>query len=144
MKELIESVEAFKLLLAFLATAEHAGGTYNEVETFFDLACGHGLVGVLVAYAFPSRRVVACDRVRRRAFDVYVRAFGAFVAAEDAGTPPPFSHVVEGSPSDETPDASGMGTMPGDAAAATATASRARADAAARAHRRGASDAVVA
>ena len=110
-KELIESVEAFKLLLAFLATAEHAGGTYNEVETFFDLACGHGLVGVLVAYAFPSRRVVACDRVRRRAFDVYVRAFGAFVAAEDAGTPPPFSHVVEGSPSDETPDASGMGTM---------------------------------
>jgi hypothetical protein len=143
-KELIESVEAFKLLLAFLATAEHAGGTYNEVETFFDLACGHGLVGVLVAYAFPSRRVVACDRVRRRAFDVYVRAFGAFVAAEDAGTPPPFSHVVEGSPSDETPDASGMGTMPGDAAAATATASRARADAAARAHRRGASDAVVA
>ena len=84
-KELVESVEAFRLIVAYLAAAERA----REVRTFFDLACGHGLVGVLLAWAFPDRRVVACDWKRRGAFDAYARAFGAFAAADDAGVPLP-------------------------------------------------------
>ena len=50
-KEIIESIEAFKLIVAFLATAEN----HREINGFFDLACGHGLVGVLLAYAYPGR-----------------------------------------------------------------------------------------
>jgi hypothetical protein len=84
-KELVESVEAFRLIVAYLAAAERT----REVRAFFDLACGHGLVGVLLAWAFPDRRVVACDWKRRGAFDAYARAFGAFAAADDAGVPLP-------------------------------------------------------
>jgi precorrin-6B methylase 2 len=82
---LIESVEAFKLVVAYLSTVEN----HREVTTFFDLACGHGLVGVMLAYAYPERRVMACDRTRRPSFDVFVRAFGAFASAEAAGEPAP-------------------------------------------------------
>ena len=78
-KELVESVEAFKHARAFLAEAEsHRGGLV--IKTCFDMACGHGLVGVLFAYAFPEkaaraatsppagvRRVRACSARSRRA-----------------------------------------------------------------------------
>ena len=53
-KELIESIEAFKLVVSYLATVEY----HREVTSFFDLACGHGLVGVMLAYAYPHRRVM--------------------------------------------------------------------------------------
>jgi hypothetical protein len=53
---------------------------YIKINAFFDLACGHGFVGVLLAYAYPERKVMACDRFRRPAFDIFVRAFGAFAA----------------------------------------------------------------
>ena len=46
---------------------------------------GTGSWGVALAYAFPNKRVVACDRVRREALDVYLRAFGAFADAEASG-----------------------------------------------------------
>ena len=83
-KELVESVEAFRLIVAYLAAAERA----REVRTFFDLACGHGLVGVLLAWAFPDQewwRAIGNEG----AFDAYARAFGAFAAADDAGVPLP-------------------------------------------------------
>jgi hypothetical protein len=89
-KELFETVEAFKLVHAFLAamerrTTEDSAGDEKKIGTVFDLACGHGLLGVALAYAFPNKRVVACDRVRREALDVYLRAFGAFADAEASG-----------------------------------------------------------
>ena len=89
-KELFETFEAFKLVHAFLAamerrTTEDSAGDAKKIETVFDLACGHGLLGVALAYAFPNKRVVACDRVRREALDVYLRAFGAFADAEASG-----------------------------------------------------------
>ena len=90
-KELFETVEAFKLVHAFLAamerrtTEEDSAGDAKKIGTVFDLACGHGLLGVALAYAFPNKRVVACDRVRREALDVYLRAFGAFADAEASG-----------------------------------------------------------
>jgi SAM-dependent methyltransferase len=42
-----------------------------------DLACGHGLAGVLLAYRFGDIPVVCLDRVRRACFDTYVEAFEA-------------------------------------------------------------------
>jgi hypothetical protein len=83
-KELVESVEAFKHALAFLAEAEsHRGGLV--IKTCFDMACGHGLVGVLFAYAFPEKTARACDWARRPAFDAYARVFGALAACEAKG-----------------------------------------------------------
>ena len=82
-KELVESVEAFRNALAFLAEAETKGG--RAVETCFDMACGHGLVGVLIAYAFPEKTVRACDWTRRPAFEAYARVFGAFASLESKG-----------------------------------------------------------
>lgn len=83
-KELVESVEAFKHALAFLAEAEsHKGGLV--IKTCFDMACGHGLVGVLFAYAFPEKTARACDWARRPAFDAYARVFGALAACEAKG-----------------------------------------------------------
>lgn len=84
-KELIESAEAFKLIAAYLSTVERR----HRVDSFFDLACGHGLVAVMLAYAYPERKVMACDRFRRPVFDIFARALGAFAAAEAAGTPMP-------------------------------------------------------
>jgi SAM-dependent methyltransferase len=71
-KELLESVEAFALVLAFLNSAESMGGQY---EKFFDLACGHGLVGIMIAYAFPNRTVRSFDHARRESFYAFARAF---------------------------------------------------------------------
>ena len=82
-KELVESVEAFRNALAFLAEAETKGE--RAVDTFFDMACGHGLVGVLIAYAFPEKTVRACDWTRRPAFEAYARVFGAFASLEQRG-----------------------------------------------------------
>lgn len=82
-KELVESVEAFRNALAFLAEAETRGA--RTVRTVFDLACGHGLVGVLFAYAFPEREVRACDWTKRPAFEAYARVFGALSRREAEG-----------------------------------------------------------
>jgi hypothetical protein len=47
------------------------GGT----DVVWDLACGHGLVGLLLAYRFPDLRVVGIDRERRPAYAAYVQAW---------------------------------------------------------------------
>ena len=83
-KELVESVEAFRHALAFLAEAEGDRGG-RVIHTCFDMACGHGLVGVLFAYAFPEKTARACDWARRPAFDAYARVFGALAACEAKG-----------------------------------------------------------
>jgi hypothetical protein len=83
-KELVESVEAFRHALAFLAEAEGDRGG-RVINTCFDMACGHGLVGVLFAYAFPEKTARACDWARRPAFDAYARVFGALAACEAKG-----------------------------------------------------------
>ena len=82
-KELVESVEAFRNALAFLAEAETRGE--RAVDVIFDAACGHGLVGVLFAYAFPEREVRACDWKKRPAFEAYARVFGALARREAEG-----------------------------------------------------------
>ena len=56
--------------------------TYNPtVSRVVDVACGHGLVGLLLAYRFPSIQVVGIDRVQRPAYAAYVDAWQAAHAA---------------------------------------------------------------
>ncbi|ABO98254.1 predicted protein [Ostreococcus lucimarinus CCE9901] len=78
-KELIESIECFNVILGHLNSAEStAGRSMDDVrvyDTFFDLACGHGLVGVLLAYAFPTRTVRSFDHTKRAAFFAFCHAF---------------------------------------------------------------------
>eukprot|EP01063_Lacrimia_lanifica_P017999 TRINITY_DN24980_c0_g1_i1.p1 TRINITY_DN24980_c0_g1~~TRINITY_DN24980_c0_g1_i1.p1 ORF type:complete len:414 (+),score=129.05 TRINITY_DN24980_c0_g1_i1:65-1243(+) len=96
LKELIESVEAFLLIVCYLNTAESADK--KHIDTFYDLACGHGLVGVLLAYAFPTRTVVACDRAEREAFTLFNYVFQKMrerQASSDKWTPESIDWVAE-------------------------------------------------
>jgi len=78
-KELMESIECFNLILGHLNSAESTAGRSTDdvrvYDTFFDLACGHGLVGVLLAYAFPTRTVRSFDHAKRAAFFAFCHAF---------------------------------------------------------------------
>jgi len=67
-KELFETVEAYKRIGQAIYEQWRAG----HVETIYDFACGHGLLGILLAYRFPKLRVVCVDLERRPAFDHYL------------------------------------------------------------------------
>ena len=71
-KELLESVEAYAVAEAFISGCAVRG---RPTHTIADVACGHGMVGVLLAYRFPHSSVVCCDLARRPAFDAMVDAF---------------------------------------------------------------------
>ena len=49
----------------------------SSISTVYDMACGHGLFGILMAYRFQRVKVVCVDRQRRPAFDSVVEAFEA-------------------------------------------------------------------
>ena len=94
-KELVETMEVAMIT----GDAIHASLARDpaRVTTVYDLACGHGLLGCLLAYRFPRLDVVCVDTERRPCFDTYV---GAFQAAGEtaAGESVPLSNVtfVEG------------------------------------------------
>ena len=71
-KELIESVEAYAVAETFISGCAARG---RPTTTIADVACGHGMVGLLLAYRFPHSKVVCCDLARRPAFDAMVDAF---------------------------------------------------------------------
>lgn len=73
-KELFESIEAFIVISKFIVMAKAMG---HNVDRIFDVACGHGLVGILLAYRFPAAEVVCIDRERRSAFNNFYAAWGA-------------------------------------------------------------------
>ena len=66
-KELFETVEVVK----------HAGNHIyqQKPDTVYDLACGHGLGGVLLGYRFPNINVWCVDRQQRPCFASYMNAF---------------------------------------------------------------------
>lgn len=70
-KELLETFEAYYDVAAFA----HDAGKGKPIDTIFDLACGHGMLGVLLAYRFPQRQVVCVDLVKRPIFEALVGAF---------------------------------------------------------------------
>ena len=91
-KELLESCEIAALVERALRSRRGAP------STIYDVACGHGLVGLLLAHRLPATRVVSIDRKRRPAFD-------AWSAALDASANVQFRHgdfqeLVDGSSTD--------------------------------------------
>jgi len=70
-KELFESFEAFKLLENFIVAAKK----HRQIDRIYDVACGHGLVGMLLAYRFPAMQVVAVDVAVRPALAAWQAAF---------------------------------------------------------------------
>ena len=81
LKELLESCEAF--LHAERAALAAGAGDEDAARPILDLACGHGLVGALLAYRFPDRPVLAVDRAQRPAQAAWSHALG------DGGAPLP-------------------------------------------------------
>lgn len=69
-KELFETIEAYR----HIGQAIYEQWREGRVETIHEFACGHGLLGLLLAYRFSSARVVCVDRERRPAFDHYLDA----------------------------------------------------------------------
>lgn len=87
-KELLENLEAYREIAAFA----HDAGKRKPLETIYDMACGHGLLGLLLAYRFPQVNVVCVDTSRRPIFDALVQGFrqhGVALGAE----PEPLSNL---------------------------------------------------
>ena len=81
-KELCETLESVTLIgadiNALLSKDNDPTGTRKRSMTIFDLACGHGLGGMLLAYRFPSIRVICIDKEKRRCWNSYREAFEKF------------------------------------------------------------------
>jgi hypothetical protein len=75
-KELFETVEAYKLI----GQAIYEQWRMGIIETIYDFACGHGLLGILLAHRFPKLRIVCVDLNRRPAFDHYLEVYRALGA----------------------------------------------------------------
>ena len=69
-KELFETIEACHITANYLA--ELLKSREHPIKTVFDVACGHGLLGVLIAYRFPKIQVVCVDKQQREAYTNYV------------------------------------------------------------------------
>jgi len=67
-KELFETMEAYKRIGQAVYEQWRAG----NVETVYDFACGHGLLGILLAHRFSRLQVVCVDLQRRPAFGHYI------------------------------------------------------------------------
>jgi hypothetical protein len=80
-KELFETVESFKHIykqVAMLrARADELQRPQDALEHIFDLACGHGLLGVLLAHALPRVRVTCVDLQPRPTWTQYHAAFSS-------------------------------------------------------------------
>ena len=71
-KEILESLEVFQHIEKLL---RRRGNTnYGNI---YDVGCGHGLVGMLCAAAYPHIRVQCIDRVPRESFQAQRTAFEA-------------------------------------------------------------------
>jgi hypothetical protein len=84
-KELFETVDTFVLVvrqISMLRADARAAGAVEGAPSdgmvichIYDLACGHGLLGVLLARRFADIEVICVDLVRRDGFDHYRDGF---------------------------------------------------------------------
>lgn len=81
-KELCETLESVTLIgadiNALLSKEKDPTGNRKCFMTIYDLACGHGLGGMLLAYRFPSIKVVCIDKEERPCWATYREAFEMF------------------------------------------------------------------
>lgn len=79
-KELFETVEVWKKVVAHLQRCNEVRRALGSalISHIYDIASGHGLLSVLLAYRFPHVTVVAVDREQRPGFARYVAAVDAF------------------------------------------------------------------
>ena len=61
-------------------------------DAVYDVACGHGLVGLLVAYRYPKINLVSIDRERRPAFKAWSTAMQS-VKSRRVGLDAPSQHA---------------------------------------------------
>lgn len=83
-KEIFETVEVWKKVVSHLQRCNETRKSQNleAVSRIYDIASGHGLLAVLLAYRFPQVQVVAVDREKRMGFDHYVEVVNEFGEAE--------------------------------------------------------------
>ena len=62
-------------------------------DAVYDVACGHGLVGLLVAYRYPKINLVSIDRERRPAFKAWSTAMQS-VKSRTVGLDAPSQHAL--------------------------------------------------
>ena len=76
-KELFESLESYKVISNFIIAAQRTGtqNGYPPIERIVEVACGHGLVGILLAYRFRNLEVHLYDLYKRPTFEAFLRAF---------------------------------------------------------------------
>ena len=79
-KELFETVEVWRKVVAHLQRCNEVRKSlgFAPVARIYDIASGHGLLSVLLAYRFPELTVIAVDREQRPGFAHYVQAVDAF------------------------------------------------------------------
>mmetsp|Transcript_25970 Transcript_25970/g.62353 ORF Transcript_25970/g.62353 Transcript_25970/m.62353 type:complete len:338 (+) Transcript_25970:725-1738(+) len=74
-KELLESVEVFFQIQRLMKRSTTSGQKATMISHIYDVGCGHGLVGMLCAVAFPNIKVHAIDWVPRDSFQAQRLAF---------------------------------------------------------------------
>mmetsp|Transcript_30950 Transcript_30950/g.69026 ORF Transcript_30950/g.69026 Transcript_30950/m.69026 type:complete len:405 (+) Transcript_30950:42-1256(+) len=76
-KEVFESFETYRKVANFIVNAQKTAKAIGAppVDKIVELACGHGLVGALLAYRFPHLTVHLYDLFKRPTFDAFLRAF---------------------------------------------------------------------
>jgi hypothetical protein len=74
-KELLESVEAFSHVERLVKRSTQNKVKATRISHLYDVGCGHGLVGMLCAMAFPTIQVHALDREPRLSFCAQRDAF---------------------------------------------------------------------
>jgi hypothetical protein len=88
-KELVETVEASLVIgdeIHARNSADKESDGCGPVKSIYDMACGHGLLGCLLAYRFAQLRVVCVDTTRRPCFDTYIDAFKRCGVADEGET----------------------------------------------------------
>ena len=75
-KELFETLKAFKITSSIMIMAQDAQPKQkHNIDTVYDLACSHGLLGILLAYRFPTKKIICIDLKARDSFQAFQSAF---------------------------------------------------------------------
>jgi SAM-dependent methyltransferase len=74
-KELLESIEVYHQFRELIRQRGSRRGQSRRLSRVYDIGCGHGLVGMLIAASCPHIEVVSIDIVPRESFVAQKEAF---------------------------------------------------------------------